>query len=168
MDITNVSQPSSFIFFILIIVLGYILVEIIWADNYWLKKSIDRYNGNILDRLIHYVSIGILFHVILFLSVAYTGSIDFINGVIKGSYNFSQGIHFSDGKEHFDTLLNAQIILASIIYFIQSIILLIIFYFANWLGKFTGLVLAKIRKPRALVAKRAKKVTIKSDSTKQI
>lgn len=165
MDIQNITQPSSFIFFILIIVVGYILVEVIWWENYWFKKSLMRYNGNIFDRLIHYVSIGILFHVILFLFVAYTGSVDLINGAITSSYNFSQGIHFTDGKEHFDTLLNIQVILASVIYFIQSIILLGFFYVGTWLWEFLELLLSKVTKIIKSNNKKTKKVTIKSDNT---
>lgn len=126
MDSINIIQPSAFIFFILVITIGYILVEIIWWDGYWLKESIRRYTGsNIMDRLIHYISIGILFHFIVIIIISLVGKTELVDQIMLIWYNFSQDIHFIDGEKHFDTLLNVQLIVSSLLYFTFIIMLFI-------------------------------------------
>lgn len=124
MDSLNIIQPSSFIFFILVISIWYIIVEIIGWDNYIFRKSLNRYHwSNTIDRLIHYVAIGILFHFFVILLMALIWNLGFLDQILLTGYKFSENIKFTDGNNHFETLISAQLIVSALMYFIFIIIL---------------------------------------------
>lgn len=155
MDSINIIQPAAFIFFILVITIGYILVEIIWWEGYWFRKSLKRYPGsNIVDRLIHYISIGILFHFIMIIVISYVGKTEIIDQAMLIWYNFSQSIHFTDGNSHFETLLNIQFIVSALLYFTFIIIFFVVTWAWVWIGKWISLFISKMpfNKKKTIIA----------------
>lgn len=152
MDSINIIQPSAFIFFILVITIGYILVEIVWWDNYYFRKSLNRYTGsNIMDRLIHYVSIWILFHFATIICISFAGKTEIIERAMLIGYNFSQSIHFTDGATHFEALLNVQLIVSSLIYFTFIIILFIAVWIWVGLSRLVSLIYNKIARNKKAI-----------------
>jgi len=154
MDPTNIVQPSTFIFFILIITVGYILVEVIWWEKYYFRDVLNRYAwSNIMDRIIHYVSVGVVFHflILIFFTVLWKG--EFLDEIFSSGYQFSQNLNFTDGGDHFDTRLNAQLITSSVLYFLFIMFGLFCIRFWMWfwnlLSKISGKIISKLSQNKA-------------------
>lgn len=159
MDSINIIQPSAFIFFILVITIGYILVEIIWWENYVFRSTLNRYAGsNIMDRLIHYISIGILFHFLLLIVVTLMWKVDFIEHIISTGYKFAQNINFTDGENHFEARLNTQLIFSSLVYFIYILFGFILIGLWLWLWKLifaiSSLICSRREPPKEIIIKK--------------
>ncbi len=45
-----------FLFFLLIIAIWYFFVEVVCGDKYFLRKQLKKYNNNLFDRILHYIS----------------------------------------------------------------------------------------------------------------
>ena len=168
MDSINIIQPSAFIFFILVITIGYILVEIVWWENYLFRSTLNRYAGsNIIDRLIHYSSIGILFHFSLLIIIILTWKVDFIEHIISTGYKFAQDINFIDGENHFEARLNTQLVVSALVYFVYILIGFILLWVWFWFWKLIFLISSLMRSRREPPKKIApKKPMIRTKSVK--
>ncbi|EKE27151.1 MAG: hypothetical protein ACD_4C00022G0004 [uncultured bacterium (gcode 4)] len=65
MDI-NIFSTWWFIFFLLIILVWYLFVEVLFWDKYLFRYTFEKYNNNFVDRLFHYIFWGIILNIALF------------------------------------------------------------------------------------------------------
>jgi len=56
MDFWSLLSVWWFLFFLLIIAIWYVFVEIVCGDKYFLRKQLDKYKWNLFDRILHYIS----------------------------------------------------------------------------------------------------------------
>jgi len=68
----NILSAWWFMFFLLILVIGYFIVEILFWELYPFKEVLARNNNSVLDRIIHYVIWGIFWNIIFSLFLYYT------------------------------------------------------------------------------------------------
>lgn len=145
MDNFNIIEPSAFIFFLLIISVGYLIVEIIAWDDYIFRDAINRYSwSNIIDRIIHYICIGILFHFCLLILLAFLWETLVISNILKSGWEFAKSIQFIDETSHITNLISIQLITSSVLYFMLIISSLITITLSKWFIKVCKL---KINKP---------------------
>lgn len=75
----------SFLFFLLIFCMGYMFVEMGMGRRYFFRTTLDGYQNNYFDRILHYVIWGILvnifFFFFLYLSHAFDPLIKFFNSI---------------------------------------------------------------------------------------
>lgn len=71
----NIFSTGGFIFFLLIILVGYLWVEIIFWKKYIFRNIFNKYKNSLFDRMIHYIVWGFLINIaifILFYSLSWT------------------------------------------------------------------------------------------------
>ena len=74
MENFNILSAWWFMFFLLILVIGYFIVEVLLWDKYFLKKVLERNENHVLDRVIHYVIWWIIWNILFYLLLHYTNS----------------------------------------------------------------------------------------------
>lgn len=67
MENFNILSVWWFLFFLLIVSIGYIVVEIVSWEKYPFRKHIRANNNSALDRFIHYVVVWIFSNIIFFI-----------------------------------------------------------------------------------------------------
>lgn len=63
MEVWSLLSVWWFMFFLLIIAVWYIFVEIICVDRYIFKKQLEKYKSNLFDRNLHYIVWWLIFNV---------------------------------------------------------------------------------------------------------
>lgn len=109
-----------FLFFLLIVTLGYIIVEIIIWEKYPFKKQIKENNNSALDRFIHYVVVWIFSNIVLFIILYYAELSVPFSETFESSWALGKIIN-----DFFWTdVLSFQLIWTGVFYFIFIVILL--------------------------------------------
>lgn len=125
MENFNILSAGGFMFFLLILSVWYIVVEIILWKSYPFRKHIKRNDKSVLDRFIHYIIIWIFTNVWFFYLLYFTESyINFIEMFNNGAWIWKLF------QESFGiNILSFQIIWFSHFYFITLVLLLFLFRF---------------------------------------
>ena len=63
----NLSIWYALSFFLVILSIGYITIEIILGEKYWFREIINRSKNPLFDRVIHYIIRGFLINGMIFL-----------------------------------------------------------------------------------------------------
>ncbi|MDD4151542.1 MAG: hypothetical protein PHR68_02930 [Candidatus Gracilibacteria bacterium] len=114
----NILSIGGFIFFLLIFLVGYIFVEILLGKSYCFRSNFERYENNLFDRIIHYISWGMLLNIgylILWLK---------IDGYKLLAESFDNSGKLSEALLFIGDSRDLQLIFFSIGYFIPFIIIL--------------------------------------------
>ena len=74
MENLNILSAWWFMFFLLILVIGYFIVEILFWEKYFLRKILVRNENHVLDRVIHYVIWWVIWNILFSLFLYYTNS----------------------------------------------------------------------------------------------
>lgn len=114
----NILSIWWFIFFLLIFLVGYIFVEILLWKSYCFRSNFERYENNLFDRIIHYISWWMLLNIwylILWLKIDWY---KLLAESFDNSWKLSEALLFIwDSRD-------LQLIFFSIWYFIPFIIIL--------------------------------------------
>jgi len=70
----NILSAWWFMFFLLILVIGYFIVEILFWERYFLKKVLEKNKNHVLDRVIHYIIWWVIWNIVFSLFLYYTNS----------------------------------------------------------------------------------------------
>ena len=68
----NILSAWWFMFFLLILVIGYFIVEILLWEKYFLRKILARNQNHVLDRVIHYIIWWVIWNFLFFLCLHFT------------------------------------------------------------------------------------------------
>lgn len=127
MENLNILSVWGFLFFLLILSIWYIMVEIIIWDKYPFKKQLKQNDNSVLDRFIHYVIVWIFSNIVFFL-IFYC--IDFhieLARIFDDSWSIGKWFSESFGVE----ILSFQLIFSSMFYF--SFVIFLLFFFRFWI-----------------------------------
>lgn len=126
MENFNILSAWGFMFFLLILSIGYFIVEILFWESYFLKKVLRRNNNSVLDRFIHYIIWWIFGNIVFVTLLYYTKShIDFLE-VFDISGKLAQEFE----KVFSINPMSFQLIYFSIFYFISFVVIVFVFRFA--------------------------------------
>ncbi|MCH8518688.1 hypothetical protein LAT59_02920 [Candidatus Gracilibacteria bacterium] len=120
MENFDILSAGGFLFFLLIVTLGYIIVEIIIGEKYPFKKQIKENNNSALDRFIHYVVVGIFSNIVLFIILYYAELSVPFSETFESSGALGKIINDFFGTD----VLSFQLIWTGVFYFIFIVILL--------------------------------------------
>lgn len=128
----NTTLPILFMFWLLILAVGYFIVEIIDWENYRFRKSLDRYDNSLLDRILHYSIWWIVANIAILIFELFSrrGQLMLIE-VFNNSEDISNSIIWNNIDKTW-----IQIIVFTIFYFFYLIILLSLFWVWNPFLKF--------------------------------
>lgn len=128
----NTTLPILFMFWLLILAVGYFIVEIIDWENYRFRKSLDRYDNTLLDRILHYSIWWIVANIAILIFELFSrrGQLMLIE-VFNNSEDISNSIIWNNIDKTW-----IQIIVFTIFYFFYLIILLSLFWVWNPFLKF--------------------------------
>lgn len=128
----NTTLPILFMFWLLILAVGYFIVEIIDWENYRFRKSLDRYDNSLLDRILHYSIWWIVANIAILIFELFSrrGQLMLIE-VFNNSGNISNSIIWNNIDK-----IWIQIVVFTIFYFFYLIILLSLFWVWNPFLKF--------------------------------
>lgn len=136
-ELSNIDILSvwGFIFFLLIFLIGYIFVEILLWKDYFFRSHLEIYGNHLFDRIIHYISWGIILNILYFYFNYFSWALEHVFKFLEISWEF--WVWF---KEIWDPL-SIQFVVFSLFYFVTFLILLSIFtiiikYPILWLIKF--------------------------------
>ncbi len=120
MNIENLNILSAwwFIFFLLIILFWYIFVEILMWEKYFYRSVLEKYNNNLFDRLVHYVSWWIILNIGLFFFNAYSDKWLTLANLFNNSVNMAKPLEQLLWENN-----SIQFILFSLWYFIVFLII---------------------------------------------
>lgn len=128
----NTTLPILFMFWLLILAVGYFIVEIIDWENYRFRKSLDRYDNTLLDRILHYSIWWIVANIaILIFELFFRWGQLMLIDVFNNSGNISNSIIWNNIDK-----IWIQIVVFTIFYFFYLIILLSLFWVWNPFLKF--------------------------------
>ncbi|MDC0506016.1 hypothetical protein OAN96_00300 [Candidatus Gracilibacteria bacterium] len=133
MENFNILSAGGFSFFLLVITMGYIIVEVICYKWYPFRKMLDTNNNHLFDRLIHYVFWGVLGNIAFFYLNYFAQNID----IFANAFNLSAP--FAQQLETEGLLINGssfQIIFFACFYFVSFLMVLASFGFMLWSLKF--------------------------------
>lgn len=125
---TNISFPILFMFWLLIIIVGYFIVEIVDWEKYIFRQSLEKYNNSLFNRIIHYVIRGLVANLLIIIveALLWWGKLMLIE-LFNNSWIISSNIIW-EGIDR----IGMQIIIFSLFYFLYLIILIALFYLMNW------------------------------------
>lgn len=128
----DTTLPILFMFWLLILAVGYFIVEIIDWENYRFRKSLDRYDNSLLDRILHYSIWWIVANIAILIFELFSrrGQLMLIE-VFNNSEDISNSIIWNNIDKTW-----IQIIVFTIFYFFYLIILLSLFWVWNPFLKF--------------------------------
>ncbi len=140
----QISAVSAFCLWLTIVCIGYIFVEILRWNKYFLRKSLTRNNNYRLDRLIHYILRWLILNWIIFYIIIYTWSLNELWNLFNISGSLAKV--FNEIWPAFVT--NLQMIIFSIYYFffiiLESIAIFFCIKIISWLLKFIWKKISKI------------------------
>lgn len=128
----NTTLPILFMFWLLILAVGYFIVEIIDWENYHFRQSLNRYENSLLDRILHYSIWWIVANIaILIFELFFRWGQLMLIDVFNNSGNISNSIIWNNIDK-----IWIQIVVFTIFYFFYLIILLSLFWVWNPFLKF--------------------------------
>ena len=128
----DTTLPILFMFLLLILAVGYFIVEIIDWENYHFRQSLNRYENSLLDRILHYSIWWIVANIaILIFELFFRWGQLMLIDVFNNSGNISNSIIWNNIDKTW-----IQIIVFTIFYFFYLIILLTFFWVWNPFLKF--------------------------------
>ncbi|MFA7298512.1 MAG: hypothetical protein WC010_02595 [Candidatus Absconditabacterales bacterium] len=71
----QISPTALFCVGLITLCVGYIFVELLRGDKYFLRNSLKRNNNYRLDRVIHYIIRGVLINIVFFYMNFYVGNL---------------------------------------------------------------------------------------------
>lgn len=121
----QISATALFCIWLTVLSIGYIFVEILWWDNYFFKKSLERNNRYWLDRVIHYILRWIIINFIFIFLGAKLWSVESLFELLNASLTLVSS--FMGEGTH---ILEVQMILFSVWYFMM---LSLVLFALKWL-----------------------------------
>lgn len=121
--------PIFFMFWLLIVTIGYFIVEIFeWKEYFW-RQHLERYNNSLFDRILHYTIWGILANIgILFFELFFKwGQIQLIE-VFNNSREISSSIIWNNIDRVW-----IQIFTFSLFYFLYLLGVICLFWCWKWI-----------------------------------
>lgn len=122
----NILSTGWFIFFLLIFLIGYIFVEIILWEDYPFRKNIEKYDNNLFDRIIHYITLWIILNIWYLILCYISNWINNLNEIFNTSWLLWEILTFTWKVDALYTK-DFQFIFFSIINFCILLIILISF-----------------------------------------
>lgn len=120
----QISAVSLFCLWLTIVCIGYIFVEILRWDKYFLRKSLIRNNNYRLDRLIHYIVRGLILNLVWISSIIlFHWSIDSLADLFNQSWELWWILGIDKTSK-----LNAQLSLFSVFYFTIYLLLFLVIW----------------------------------------
>lgn len=128
MENLNILSVGGFLFFLLILSIWYIMVEIIFWEKYPFRKLLKQNDNSVLDRFIHYIIVWIFSNIVFFYILYFTNShIPFVQ-IFDNSWSIGKWFSEIFGVE----ILSFQLIWSALFYFFFVIFLL--FFFRFWIS----------------------------------
>ena len=111
--------PIVFMFWLLIVLIGYLIVEIFeWKEYFW-RQHLERYNNSLFDRILHYIIWWIIANIwILFFELLFKWGHVLLIDVFNNSRDISSSIIWN----------NIQIFLFSLFYFLYLLGVICLFW----------------------------------------
>ena len=129
----NIFSTGGFIFFLLIILVGYLWVEIIFWKDYIFRNIFDKYKNSLFDRMIHYIIWWFMINLTIFIFFSYISWTEYFK-IFEISWNLATALEPIIWKEN---TLNTQFIVISIYQFLLIFCIWIIIWFVKkWLNLF--------------------------------
>lgn len=121
----NIFSLGGLTFFLLILSVGYYTVEIIGGKNYWYRHTFENYSNNFFDRIMHYVTWGLLINLgVLYGFIVTDGIKDLIN-ILNTSGKIAETLGG-------DTV-SAQLLIFICFYYISLFTMLVLVNILLWL-----------------------------------
>lgn len=160
----NIDTTLSIVFmlWLLILAVGYFIVEILeWKEYFW-RKHLERYNNSLFDRIVHYTIWGILANIwVLLFEIYFNGTQIMLLETFNNSANISSGVIWNNIDR-----IWIQIFVFSIFYFLYLLAVICLF----WGWKRIIKAISRIGKilVKKLKSKNSKQTTNKENSEKQL
>lgn len=116
--------PIVFMFWLLIVLIGYLIVEIFeWKEYFW-RQLLERYNNSLFDRILHYTIWGILANIgILFFELFFKWGQILLIEVFNNSRDISSNIIWNNIDRVW-----IQIFIFSLFYFLYLLGVICLFW----------------------------------------
>lgn len=119
----QISATAFFCAGLLTLSIGYIFVELLWGEKYFFRKALKRNDNYRLDRVIHYIMRGLMINVVYFSMQYSVGNLWGVANMFNISGKMASVFSISPSL-----VVNIQMIIFSILHFIQLVIILLIFF----------------------------------------
>lgn len=158
----NTSLAIIFMLWLLILAIGYFIVEIFeWKEYSW-RKHLERYNNSLFDRVLHYIIWGILANIgILFFELFFKWGQILLIELFNNSGNISSSILWSNIDR-----TSIQIFVFSVFYFLYLLGVICLFWCwkriikaVSWIGEILN---------KKIKTKKSKQKTNKEKSEKPL
>ena len=121
--------PIVFMFWLLIVLIGYLIVEIFeWKEYFW-RQHLERYNNSLFDRILHYIIWWIIANIwILFFELLFKWGHVLLIDVFNNSRDISSSIIWNNIDRVW-----IQIFLFSLFYFLYLLGVICLFWCWKWI-----------------------------------
>lgn len=134
----DIFSTGGFIFFLLIILVGYLWVEIIFWKKYIFRDIFDNYKNSLFDRMIHYIVWWFIINITIFTIFSLTSWPEYF-ALFDESSKVAIALQPIIWEEN---TLSAQFIIISVTQFL----LIFSFWLVIWIGKMIWYIFSEIAK----------------------